>query len=161
MQDFSDKVNAAFIIRRAFSNKQLVNHTKTHKIHHIPCHPEFKKFMEAMPITFGPFFFVNPNGRLKGQHYQHDFLVDLWNRACKEVGENIQMYPGLKHSSCSQYINEKGLSIDELQIITDHARRDSVLKYADVQIESKRRLMMGKIIPWGKYGDRKDGSNNE
>jgi uncharacterized protein len=57
--------------------------------------------------------------------------------------------------------NEKGLSIDELQMITDHARRDSVLKYADVQVEAKRRLMMGKIIPWGKPGERKEGSNNE
>jgi len=37
--------------------------------------------------------------------------------------------------------------LNELQMITDHARRDSVLKYADVQVEAKRRLMMGKIIP--------------
>ena len=56
------------------------------------------------------------------------------------------MYSGLKHSSCSQYINEKGYSIDEIQMMTDHARRESVNKrYASAQLEAKRRLIEGKI----------------
>jgi hypothetical protein len=141
-----DEYNDVFIIRRAFSNKELIDRTKTKQIHIIPCHFYFKPIMKKMPVTFETFFFVNPNGKLKVRHYQHDYLVDLWHRACCMVGENIEMYSGLKHSSCSQYINEKGLSIDELQMITDHARRESVLKYANVQAETKRRLMMGKVI---------------
>ena len=120
-----DEYDDVFIIRRAFSNKKLIGRTKTKQIH---------------------FFFVNPYGKLRGKNYQHDYLVDLWSKACDEVGENIGMYAGLKHSSCSQYINEKGLSVDELQMITDHARRESVLKYAKVQAEAKGRLMMGKLI---------------
>ncbi|OPY04708.1 MAG: Phage integrase family protein [Syntrophus sp. PtaB.Bin001] len=143
-----DQTLDAFIIRRTFSNKKLVNYTKTHKQHVIPCHSEFKAVMEKMPVSFGSFFFVNPYGKLKGKHYQHDYLVDLWAQACQKVGESIRMYAGLKHSTCSQYINEKGLSIDELQMITDHARRDSVLKYAAVQVDAKRRLMERKIIPF-------------
>jgi len=69
----------------------------------------------------------------------------------------------LKHSSCSQYINDRGYSYDQLQILTDHARRDSVLKYAVANLETKRRLMVGEVIPlgWGKYGEGKEGSNNE
>ena len=51
---------------------------------------------------------------------------------------------GLKHSSCSQYINEKGYSMDEVQMLTDHARRESVKRYASVQLEAKRRLLEGK-----------------
>jgi integrase len=152
-----DKERDCFVIRRAFSSKKLVDHTKTHKIHHVPCHSEFRDIMAKMPRTFSPFFFVNSNGRLTGHHYQHDFLVDLWNRACKEVGEDIRMYAGLKHSSCTQYIAEKGLSVDELQMITEHARRASVLRYAAIPLEAKRRLMMrekvvklGKV--WGKDG---------
>jgi integrase len=136
----------SFTIRRTFSSKQLVEHTKTHKQHEIPCHPEFKKIMAGMASTFGPFFFVNPHGKNKGQHYQHEYLVRLWKTACKAVGEQIRMYAGLKHSSCSQYVNEKGLSIDQLQMLTDHARRESVLRYADVQLEAKRRLMETKVI---------------
>ena len=136
-----DKTSDVFIIRRTLSNKKLVEYTKTHKQHVIPCHSAFKAIMDKMPITFGPYFFVNPHGKLKGSQYQHDYLVDLWNAACVKAGEKIRMYAGLKHSTCSQYINEKGLSVDEVQMITDHARRDSVLKYAKVQVEAKRRLM--------------------
>lgn len=142
-----DKEQDAFFIRRTFSNKQLVQHTKTHKIHLIPCHSEFKKIMDRMPIRIdSPFFFVNPHGKLKAEHYhyQHDYLVTLWHQACKKVGEDIDMYSGLKHSSCSQYINEKHYSLDQVQMLTDHARRESVKKYASVMLDEKRRLMEGK-----------------
>jgi hypothetical protein len=61
----------------------------------------------------------------------------------------VTIYTGLKHSSCSQYVNEKGLSIDELQMLTDHARRDSVMQYASVQLEAKRRILERKVIPLG------------
>jgi hypothetical protein len=63
---------------------------------------------------------------------------------CESVCEDIDMYSGLKHSSCSQYVNEKGYSLDEVQMLTDHARRDSVKRYATVQLKAKRRLLEGK-----------------
>jgi integrase len=135
----------AFIIRRTFSAKQLVEHTKTKKQHLIPCHSEFRKIMPRMIVHLqSPYFFTNPHGKLEGKHYQHDYLVDLWHKACKTVGEDIDMYSGLKHSSCSQYINERGYSLDEVQMMTDHARRDSVKRYAAVQLDAKRRLLEGK-----------------
>ena len=60
------------------------------------------------------------------------------------------MYAGLKHSSCTAFINEHGGSIDELQMLTDHARRYSVLKYAEVQLATKRRLMAkSNVVPFG------------
>ena len=98
----------AFIIRRTFSAKQLVQHTKTHKIHIIPCHSEFRKIMAKMPVRIdSPYFFVNPHGKLDGKHYAIATMEAMWNIACKSVSEDIDMYSGLKHSSCSQYINEK------------------------------------------------------
>ncbi len=136
-----DKEKDVFTVRRAFSSKELVQHTKTHKQHVIPCHPDFKPIMEKMAVSFGPYYFVNPTGKLKDKHYQHDFLVDLWNKACGTVGESIRMYAGLKHSSCSQFVNEYGGSIDQLQMLTDHARRDSVLKYTEVKVEAKRKIV--------------------
>jgi hypothetical protein len=68
-------------------------------------------------------------------------LNNLWKKACEKVGEDIGLYSGLKHSSCTQYINEKGLGLSELQIITDHARLDSVKKYAKIEVARKRALM--------------------
>jgi len=140
-----DKEQDAFIIRRTYSNRQLVQHTKTHKIHLIPCHSEFKKIMQKMPIRIdSPYFFVNPHGKNDGKYYSIETMYKIWKRACKQVGEDINMYSGLKHSSCSQYINEKHYSLDQVQMLTDHAQRASVKKYAVLQLDEKRRLLEGK-----------------
>jgi len=98
--------------------------------------------MQRKPIRIdSPYFFVNPHGKLAGKHHALATMEDIWNTACKSVGEDIGMYSGLKHSSCSQYINEKGYSIDEVQMMTDHVRRESVKRYAAVQPDAKRRLL--------------------
>jgi hypothetical protein len=73
-------------------------------------------------------------------------MSKLWKDACKRAGESISMYAGLKHSSCCQYINEKGLSMSDLQAITDHARLDSVKRYAKTELARKRELMERKVI---------------
>ena len=70
----------------------------------------------------------------------------LWKQACEKVGIEIKMYDGLKHSGCCQYINEKGLSMSDLQAITDHARLDSVKRYAKTELARKRELMERKVI---------------
>ena len=103
------------------------------------------KIMEKMPLRIdSPYFFVNPHGKLDGRHYTLVAMEDYWNQACQDVGEDIDMYSGLKHSSCSQFVNEKHYSLDQVQMMTDHARRDSVKKYAVVQLDEKRRLLEGK-----------------
>ncbi len=142
-----DKEQDAFIIRRTFSAKVLVQYTKTKKIHLIPCHSEFKKIMQKMPIRIdSQYFFVNPHGKLAGKHYSLACMEDIWHQGCAKAGEDIDMYSGLKHSSCSQYINEKHYSLDQVQMLTDHARRESVKRYASVQLDEKRRLLEGKQV---------------
>jgi len=140
-----DKERDCFTIRRSFSNKQLVNHTKTHRIHVVPCHPDFHPWLEKLHTSFGPYLFTHRTSRMDGKRYQHDFLVDLWAKARKTCGETIRFYAGTKHSSCTAFINEQGGSVDELQMLTDHARRDSVLKYADIKLEAKRQIQ-AKVI---------------
>ena len=104
------------------------------------------KIMQKMPVRMdSQYFFVNPHGRLEGKHYAIATMEDIWKTACKAVGEEIDMYSGLKHSSCSQYINEKHYSIDQVQMITDHARRESVKRYAMVQLDEKRSYWRGKV----------------
>ncbi len=99
----------AFLIRRTFSARQLVDYTKTKRQHLIPCHSEFKKVMQKIPIRMdSPYFFVNPRGKLEGQPYTHCTMRVIWIKACQDAGEDIDMYSGLKHSSCSQYVKEKG-----------------------------------------------------
>ena len=91
-----------------------------------------------------------------GGHYTHRVLNKLWNDAAKKNGSSIRLYEGLKHSSCCQYVNEKGLSESELQVITDHARLDSVKRYVKTGMARKLELMETKVIPINKK--RKVGS---
>jgi len=76
-----------------------------------------------MPIRIdSPYFFVNPNDKLEGKHYALATMEEIWNTVCKKVDENIDIYSGLKHSSCSQYINEKHYSLDQVQMMTELAK---------------------------------------
>lgn len=89
---------------------------------------------------------MNPLARKAGKRYTNESLNIIWKKACKAAGENIDLYSGLKHSSCSQYINEKGLSESELQVITDHARIESVRNYAKTDVKRKKELMMKNVF---------------
>lgn len=83
---------------------------------------------------------------MPGKHYSHRMLSDLWKNACKRVGESIGLYTGLKHSSCSQLINEYGYSIHDVQMATDHSRLDSVKKYAKVELSARKAILEKRII---------------
>ena len=134
--------------------------TKTNAEHVIPCHSAFEDAAKELHRNPGQFFFRNPLGRKEGKRYSGYTLNRIWKKACKKVGEDIDMYSGLKHSSCSQYVNEKGMSLSELQIITDHARLESVRKYAKVEVARKRELMeRGSVIPFPKPSPNQIGEN--
>ena len=114
----------------------------------IPCHPDFEAYMDALkPSDIDDYIFKNPRGRMPGKRYTIESLNVLWKKACAATGEDIDLYSGLKHSSCSQYVNEKGLSIYDLQELTDHARLESVKRYAKVSMARKKEMMRrGKVI---------------
>lgn len=147
--DYDPDVDA-FTIRRTISARVLVNRTKTKVEHLIPCHSEFKSillYLNNRSLKYiSPFLFTCPSSRQEGKRYTQSIMSKLWKDACKRVGESITMYAGLKHSSCCQYINEKGLSMSDLQTITDHARLDSVKRYAKTELARKRELMERKVI---------------
>lgn len=136
-----DIFKGVFIIRRAVSARKVVHSTKTAKEHEFPCHSNFKDIAVRLSQQPGMFMFINPRARKEGQRYTLESLNRLWKAACKKTGEKIDMYSGLKHSTCNQLINEKGLSISELQMVTGHARIESVAKYAKVGMERIRELM--------------------
>ncbi len=136
-----DILNKVFTIRRSISDRRLETSTKTGKEHIIPCHSNLIPLMDYLSQQEGDFMFQNPRARNQGKRYSDDVLNRIWKAACKKVGEDIDLYSGLKHSSCSQYINETGMALSDLQIITDHARLDSVKKYAKTELARKRALM--------------------
>ncbi len=136
-----DPATELFIVRRSISARQVTNRTKTGAEHVIPCHDEYKPFLKLLKPNFSPFFFTCKSSRSEGKRYTSSIMNKLWHEACKKAGENISMYDGLKHSSCSQYVNEFGLSLSDLQAITDHARLDSVKRYAKVEVSRRKEIM--------------------
>jgi integrase len=148
--DFDGKV---FTIHRGVSARKFVDSTKTGEIHQIPCHSDFRPFLEyelekqKRHGIISPFLFVNPSGKLKGKPYSQGILGKLWYKALEDVGEeHIRPYAGTKHSSCSQFINEKEGNQFELQMITDHARLESVKRYAKTEISRRKELMERKVL---------------
>ncbi len=148
-EDFKEGV---FEIKRGFSARVNVERTKTGEIHLVPMVSEFAVYMDIEAekqrehCIISPYLFIHPQGRLKGKHYTHTTLNDLWNTACAIVGETIGLYSGTKHSSCSQMINEYGYSIHEVQMATDHARLESVKKYAKVEVSARKALLERKVV---------------
>lgn len=49
-------------------------------------------------------------------------------------------------------MNEYGYSIDEVQIATDHARRESVKRYAKVEVSARKALLEKRIIKFTRPG---------
>jgi integrase len=142
-----DQINRAFVIRRSVSAGVVVAKTKTRSEHVIPCHPHFEPIIKGMQRSLNGYVFINPHARNDNKRFDRQSLLRIWQTACKKVGENITMYAGLKHSTCSQYINEKRYSLSELQVITDHKQMHSVKQYASVELERKRELLEGKVVP--------------
>ena len=108
---------------------------------------EFEPYLKQALTTpiVSPFLFVCESARNPGQRYSDWILNRIWKKACEKAGENIDMYSGLKHSRCSQLINEYGLSLEEVKQVTDHADIRSTAKYAQTEIARKKELMSGKV----------------
>jgi integrase len=140
----------SFIIRRGISGREYYEYTKTKKIHIIPCHSEFKPYLMPMLKRLTKYMFTCKSSRTEGKRYTDTILNKIWNDACKKAGEDIPLYAGTKHSSCSQYYNEKGLSMSDIQVITDHARLESVKRYTKTEVVRKRELMETKVLTFPK-----------
>lgn len=159
-----DKENETFIIRRSISNRKLVERTKTGNAHVIPLHPSFKcfaKFQHKKSIV-SQFYFTCKTSRTDGKRYTNSILQRIWKKACKQVGERIPMYSGLKHSSMTQLAVERGFSDSEIQMLSDHARIDSVKKYRKMEVSIKRNLMERTVTQLSpKNKDREKGEENQ
>jgi len=133
------------------SNRQLVNSVKTNwqkpKIHYVACDERFKATAEQLlnQDPDSPFLFVNPRARKKERRYTLEALRTLWYHACDDAGvPRIWVYQGLKHTACTNFIEEGG-SIDDLQILTDHATRKSVEQYAEITMDKKKAVQEAAI----------------
>ncbi len=143
-----DRFNQAFLIRRSISFDQLVNSTKTGADHVIPCHSAMIEEVERLVDldNNSPYLFVNKRARKDGKRYTNKALSTIWKAACEQVGETITLYPGTKHSGVCIMINEKGMPLSDIQVVTDHARIESLKAYEQTTLARKRQLMETVIL---------------
>ena len=151
----------AFEISYGVSARQLVDLPKDDTVHDVPCHSEFKERMKNLPENdiLSPFYFTCKTSRQPGKRYTDTIFNRLWNKACEDAGIDLPAYSGLKHSSCSQYINEKKLSESELQVITGHARLESVRRYGKTDLSRKRELLeTKKVVDLAEEREKRQGN---
>ena len=138
-----DRFNDSFIVRRSISNEVLVQSTKTGAEHVIPCHSAMidtvRRLVSENPTS--PYLFVNERARGAGKRYTGNALNKIWRKACEAVGEKIDLYSGVKHSSISQMLNEKRMPASDVQLVSDHARIESLKPYMSATLARKRELM--------------------
>lgn len=141
-----------FLVHRTVSCHEVVDRTKTHRTTLVPCVSEFRVYAEMEQekrFAYGilsRFYFVNPEARNADKRYSVSYLIKLWKDACAKVGENINLYAGLKHSSCSQLINEYGYSMSDVQQAVDHRNISSTRQYAKVEVSRRREILEKKVI---------------
>ncbi|CCK81151.1 tyrosine-type recombinase/integrase [Desulfobacula toluolica] len=137
-----DMVNDAFWVQRALSARVETNSTKTGEVFLVPCDPDFKSITKRLinenPKT--PYLFVNPRARKKGKRYSLESLRNIWYAACDKAEiKRIWVYKGMKHTSCTNYLN-KGGTVGDLEMITGQTK-ESLKKYAEITLQRKRRAM--------------------
>lgn len=140
--DFDGNV---FLIRHGFSAGEFRPFIKTGQEFEAPCHERFRPYLDNLTKGFSPFFFINPRAANREKHYTVYVMRRYWLRACKKVGEDIGLYQGLKHSSCCQFLNEKGGTLTELAEITGQDI-ESLRHYTKTEVARKRRLMERVVV---------------
>ena len=163
-EDFDGSV---FTIHRGFSDKQPIEKTKTGETHLIPAVSAFLPYLKIEEEkqrkhgVISPYLFIFPHGKKEGRHYTIVTLERIWKNACEQVGEDIPLYQGTKHSTASQMINELHYSQSELQMAGDWARLESVKKYGKVESSARKVLLEGKVVPLGTKSARLQDNNSQ
>lgn len=147
-----DPRSELFIIRRGVSDEKVINRTKTGDVHQIPCVDLFIPYLrmaQEQQVKDGivsPFIFTCKNSRMPGKRYSGKILNRIWKEACAAVGEDIDLYSGLKHSSCGQLMHEQGLSETELKDAGDWKSLDTIKHYTRANVARRKNLLQGNVV---------------
>jgi integrase len=112
-------------IRRAMSEGELRQSTKTGKIRVYGITERAKEILDNRPLCASPFVF-NCNGK----PYSWKMLTLRWRSACKKSGLSINLYNGIRHSLGCQLINQEGVDMEMVRDILGHTSSNMTRRYA-------------------------------
>ncbi|MBN1546218.1 MAG: tyrosine-type recombinase/integrase [Syntrophaceae bacterium] len=112
-------------IRRAFSENELRETTKTGELREYDLTPYAKNIIDTMPVTSNTFVFVREDGKA----YTNKNLNEIWHQAADKVGIKIKLYNAIRHSLGCQLLDE-GKDLSFVQEVLGHTRPDMTRRYA-------------------------------
>jgi len=113
------------MIKRAFSENQLVGCTKTGKVRKYGITPYVRDVLKTIVRSISGFVFIREDGK----PYTSKNLNKVWHEACGRVGIKIKMYNAVRHSLGCQLLDE-GKELELVRDILGHTRSDMTRRYA-------------------------------
>ena len=113
------------MIKRAFSENQLVECTKTGKVRKYGITPYVRDVLKTIVRSISGFVFIREDGK----PYTSKNLNKVWHEACGRVGIKIKMYNAVRHSLGCQLLDE-GQELELVRDILGHTRSDMTRRYA-------------------------------
>jgi len=139
-----DLVNDRITIRRAFSERDLKDHTKTKKNRTLPLDRLWKEIYLSRPRAIDPRGFVFTNK--KGKPYSVGHMWQRWCEACKKAGvQGLTLYAGTRHSLASQAAN-RGVSIYMIATFLGHTDTKTSQRYAHLDTDPLRQVLRSAAI---------------
>lgn len=125
-------------IRRHYSLNTIRPATKSKNIKVLPLDGELEQALLALPRHLtSPFVFWKKNGH----PFSESWARKLWRRVCNEMGVEIQLYQGTKHSSATELADREG--VDMAQEFLYHTNRATTKRYVKANPERLRKGLRG------------------
>jgi integrase len=137
-----DCINDGLVVyKRTFSLNKLMESTKELDDRE---NPIFKEVMAVLPKRGFPLDFVFTHGRHLKRHYGYTMLSNIFKKAAKEAGFDINLYNATKHSFGTHH-RKMGVPLDMIQAWFGHKSIKSTEIYATPDIESAFKEKVGRI----------------
>lgn len=122
-------------ICKHFSLNELRDSTKSKKTKVLPLDREVKESLLRLPRHITSPFVFQKNGR----PYSESYARKLWNKITSDMGIEISLYQGTRHSSATEAVNRVGM--DRVQEFLGHTRSTMTRRYAKMSAEGLRPVL--------------------
>lgn len=126
-------------IKRHYSLNTIRPATKSKNIKVLPLDAELEQALLGLPRHLtSPFVFWKKNGH----PFSESWARKLWKQVCKQIGVDIGLYQGTKHSSATELADREG--VDMAQEFLGHTNRAMTKRYVKQNPDRLRKALREK-----------------
>lgn len=128
--------SGVIIISRTLSKGKVKERVKSKVIKPRLINPELLPMLKEICKDKLPesFVFLNPR---TGKPYSKTALARVWNEVKKNIGMDISLYEGTRHSLAS-IASSNGVPLQSIQDVLGHTSINTTLKYAHTNLQSQK-----------------------